>query len=398
MSLQAALALRTGAVCNARMMISATRRTRPTRRPLPTTLSPAAVRTRATPTGPLWRGARYTHEDRARALRRGLRFIYRLACVPKNFEMHGDDFLWCFYSLSAATADPWLRAAAWRMGQERARYWRQQYRRLPRSPDAADVMSWAFGDYAADCLNVRDASLKPAVARAARKFRPVKFLYFDPTKEPIPRDMPDICAYCETSNARGRRSCRKCGGRLRMFNRYEVMIDALVTSYSGECYGVPLGGRFADVTSLLRALRPYRGYERGAHRGYIDLVYAVTHVVYTLNDYGLYRLRPAWLPHEFAFLKANLRQSIRDSDPETTGEFLDTLKAFGLTEVDPVIRAGMDFVLSRQRYDGSWAAEEPDDCYTAYHATWTAIGGLMDHAYRGERTRFPEALRRAQER
>ena len=103
MSLHAALALRPGAVCNDRMMLSATgaldRRGVRCRQ-----LSPAAVRTRATPTGPLWRGARYTHEDRARALRRGLRFIYRLARVPKNFEEYGEDFLWCFYSLSATTA------------------------------------------------------------------------------------------------------------------------------------------------------------------------------------------------------------------------------------------------------------------------------------------------------
>src|SRR6185369_3468311 len=201
-----------GAVCNDRVTVA---HARPPRLPLPTILSRAAVRTHAMPRGPLWRGARYTHEDRARALRRGLRFIYRLACVPKNFEANGEDFLWCFYSVSAATADPWLRAAAWRMGQERARYWRRQNRRPPRSPDADDVMSWAFGDYAADCLNVRDESIKPLVARAARKFRPVTFLYFDPTKEPIPRDMPDECEHCGASNARGRRHCRGCGRKLR---------------------------------------------------------------------------------------------------------------------------------------------------------------------------------------
>jgi hypothetical protein len=145
----------------------------------------------------------------------------------------------------------------------------------------------------------------------------------------------------------------------------------------------------------LAAIRPYRGARGGAHRDYIWLVYAVTHVVYALNDYGLYRLRPSWLPQEFAFLKANLRQSIADRDPETTGEFLDTLKAFGLTQADPAIRAGMDFVLSRQRSDGSWGAPEEGDCYTPYHATWTAIGGLMDYAFRGERTPYPDALQRA---
>jgi hypothetical protein len=368
----------------------------PHRRSLPTALSVAAARARAPRSGPLWAGARYTHAHRAQALQRGLRFIYRLACAPKNFADYGDDFLWCFYSLATTTADPWIRRQAWRMGQERARQWRHDFRRLPARANALDVGSWVFGSLGADSLNVRNERLKPALARAVAKFKPVDFLYFDPVKEPIPRDVPDDCEDCQTPNRRGRKRCRKCGAKLHMFNRYEVMIDAIVTAYSGERAGIPLGGSLADVIGKVAALRPYRGPCGGSHRGYLELVYAVTHVVYALNDYGLHRLRPAWLPHEFAFLKKHLRQSIADNDPETTGEFLDTLKAFGLTEADPVIRAGMDFVLSRQRPDGSWGEPEEGDCYTPYHATWTAIGGLMDYAFRGERTRYPEALRRAQ--
>jgi hypothetical protein len=369
---------------------------RPHRRSLPTSLSVAAARSRGMPSGPLWPGARYTHEQRAAALRRGLRFIYRLATVPKNFQDYGDDFLWCFYSLSATTADPWIRRQAWRMGQERARHWRHEFRRLPPRAGAEDVSSWVFGNLGADCLNVRDERLGRTLPPAVEKFRPADFLYFDPAKEAIPRDMPDDCEECATPNKRGRKRCRKCGGKLRMFNRYEVMIDALVTAYSGERSGVRLGASLADIMGKLAAIRPYRGPCGGSHRGYLDLVYAITHVIYTLNDYGLHRLRPAWLPHEFAFLKSHLRQSIADRDPETTGEFLDTLKAFGLTEADPAIRAGISFVLACQRPDGSWGEPEEGDCYTPYHATWTAIGGLMDYAYRGERTRYPEALRCAQ--
>jgi hypothetical protein len=377
------------------MAVSSIRRTRSARHPLPTILSSAAARTRAMPSGPLWRGARYTHEDRARALRRGLRFIYRLACVPTNFEDYGDDFLWCFYSLSVSTADPWIRQEAWRMGQERARRWRRDYPRLPPNVDAADICGWIFGSLAADALDVHDERLTRALTRAARTFKPADYLCFDPVTEPIPRDVPADCTACAAQNKRGRRRCRQCGARLRMSSRYDVMTDALVTAHAGALSGIRLGRDLADVTARLAALRPYRGPCGGSHRAYLDLVYTVTHVVYVLNDYGLYRLRPSWLPHEFAFLKKHLRQSIADDDPETTGEFLDTLKAFGLTEADPVIRAGMDFVLSRQHFDGSWGTPGTD-CYTSYHATWTAIGGLMDYAFRGERTRHAEALRRAQ--
>ena len=79
---------------------------------LPTLLSAGDARPRAIRSGPLWPGARHTHEDRARAIRRGLAFIYRLATAEKNFAAYGDDFLWCFYTLSATTADPWLKRTA----------------------------------------------------------------------------------------------------------------------------------------------------------------------------------------------------------------------------------------------------------------------------------------------
>jgi hypothetical protein len=364
------------------------------RRSLPAVVPYAALHTRARPRGPLWPGARYTHEDRACALQRGLRFIYRLARAPENFEAYGDDFLWCFYSLSVSTADPWIKREAWRMGQERARQWRRDYRRLPRNADAFEVCGWIFGNLAADCLKVHDERLTRDLIGAAAKFKPADYLRFDPVKERIPRDVPEDCAVCDTANRRGRKRCRKCGAALKILSRYEVLTDALITAHAGELSGIQMGRSLADVAARLVALRPYRGPRGGSHRGYLDLVYTVTHVVYALNNYGLYRLRPSWLPHEFAFLKKHLRQSIADGDPETTGEFLDTLKAFGLTEADPVIRAGMDFVLSRQHFDGSWG-EPGEDCYTPYHATWTAIGGLMDYAFRGERSPHPEALRRA---
>src|SRR2546421_6880091 len=74
---------------------------------------------------PLWPGGRFSAEDRDRAIRRGLNFIYRLTKNRKNFSEYGDDFLWCFYTLSVTAADPWLKQNAWRMGQERARRWRR---------------------------------------------------------------------------------------------------------------------------------------------------------------------------------------------------------------------------------------------------------------------------------
>jgi len=332
---------------------------------------------------PLWPGARFTAEQRQRAIERGLNYIYSITKVPKNFVDYGPDFLWCFFSLADSATDPWLKENAMRMGRERARLWRRQHRTVPKGADADDIADLVFGCQAADALGVEDPTMKPLLERAAAKFGPVAFLKFDPAKGRIPRNIPDP-------------ECDKCR-KPTMLTPYEVLLDALITTWSGEHFGVKLGATFPEVAALVPTLRPYRGAEGGKNKDFIDIAYCVTHIVYTLNDYGRYRLRPEWLSQEFEFLKANLDHVIAENDPETMGEFLDTLKSFGLTQDDPLIRKGVSFVLSRQHRDGSWGdidKTDPDP-YTPYHSTWCAINGLMDYSLAEERVSFPEALERA---
>jgi hypothetical protein len=345
---------------------------------------------------PLWPGARFSSDDRDRAIRRGLHFIYRLARNRRNFTAYGDDMLWCFYSLSATAADPWLKRTAWQMGQERARRWRRENPRVPANADADDIASLVFGSHAADSLGVSDAAMKPALVEAAKRFSAVDFLKFDPAAGVIPDNVPAACEDDDApSNSRAALNRGNCGEPTIM-SRYELLTDALVTAYSGERYAVRLGASLPEVTALLPRMRPYR-VDEARNDSFIDVTYAITHIIYVLNDYGRYSLRPEWLPHEFAFLKENLPRAIADNDPEMMGEFLDTLKAFGLTDADPLIRTGMAFLMKTQHADGSWGDRDGTDAYTPYHSTWTAINGLMEYAFAGEGPNIPEALRRAQQ-
>jgi squalene cyclase len=59
------------------------------------------------------------------------------------------------------------------------------------------------------------------------------------------------------------------------------------------------------------------------------------------------------------------------------------------------MRAGIEFLLSRQNDDGSWGDRDSRSIYTRYHSTWTAMNGLMEYAWRGQGASFPEALTRA---
>src|SRR5256714_7202826 len=250
----------------------------------------------------LWPGSRFTEAERARSVRRGLEFIYRTALDRNNFEAYGSDYLWCFYTVGASVSDASVRRLAQQMGVERARRWRRTHRALPDDADSNTVIDFAFGGDAADCLGLRDDELKRQIRRAASRFSARGFLPFDPTSEPPPADVPDECEFDHASNPRRTKVCRLNRRPLKMRTPQDVWYDALITAYVGDRYGVRLGAGYGDVLRWLTTLRPYRASGGVADTGFYDNVYAVTHVVYTLNDYGLYRIPPALLPQEYEFL------------------------------------------------------------------------------------------------
>jgi len=315
-------------------------------------------------------------------MERGLRFIYRTARDEKNFEQYGSDYLWFFYSLGASVSDAGIRAAARRMGLERARVWRRAHRRLAEEASAGEVADFAFGSDAADSLGLRDDALKSQIRRAAARFKARDYLSFDPLSEPPPADVPQECEFDKTVNARGARVCRLCGRPLKMRTRADVWYDALITVYVGERFGVRLGASYADVLKLLPTLRPYRASAGAGDEEFYDTVYSLTHVVYTLNDYGQRRLPRELLAEEFEFLRASVREAIAERDVDMLGELIDSLRAFGLDERDAEIRAGTEYLLTHQNADGSWGDAGARDIYLRYHPTWGGVAALSRYAWR----------------
>jgi hypothetical protein len=328
-------------------------------------------------------------DKRNLAIERGLQFIYQTACNPENFELYGHDYLGCFHCIASTSKNRRLRRTAREMGRERARQWRREHSKVPPDVDAEDIATLVFGSYAADNFGVRDDRLKDQIRKAAGRFTALDYYCFDPASEPPPRDVPDECE-CEASNPRGRKTCCFCRKRLTMMSPYAVWLDALTRSYTGERYGIKLATPFMDVIKWLPAMRPYPSFVDVDEKEFYDAVYAVTHVVYTLNGYSSYQLSPRWLPIEYSFLKRNLVQAIVMEDPETVGEFLDSLKSFGLPEDHSLILRGVKYLLAEQNPDGSWGDTEAEDIYERYHPTWTAIDGLREYAWRGKRLCFPE--------
>ena len=337
----------------------------------------------------------FTSNQKAAAVERGLRFIYKTSLNKKAFAEWGQDYLWCFYTISASASDPSLKALAWKMGQDRARLWLRENPRLPQQlKTAGEVSYWVFASHSANLLGVAVPPNKDALRRSAAKFRPEEFLGFDPAK-PIPRDQPKPCPRDKIRNALGATNCLKCGTPLKFEDPYDLLCDGIIAAYSGDSYGVTLGATLPEVMGQLPGLRPYRGPIGKNDDGFTSITYAVTHIIYALNDYGINRLRKEWLPAEFDFLVKHMALNIEWNDPETLGEFMDTLKSFGAAGAEELIRKGEEFLLSRQNPDGSWGDPKETDIYIRYHSTWTAVGGLMDFALKKEGVSFPEALSRA---
>jgi hypothetical protein len=369
-------------------------------------LAPAALGTAALLSGgatakprakPLWDGARYSAADKARAIRRGLDFVYKTAKDPKNFSEYGSDYLWCLATIASATSDRDLKARASKMAMERGREWRRIHPKVPDEIDADEVADLVFGALAAEQIGMHDDRFKRDLERAAARFTPVDFIKFDPRKEPIPTTVPEACSWC-ASNAISKVRCSRCmaepGPKM---DPFDVVTDAVIATYTGERYGVLLGGTLADVLQWVPRLRPYPKFEQATRAQYESVAYAVTHIIYGLNDYTHSRLKPEWLPEEFEFLLDHLKQNIDTNDAETMGEFLDTLKSFGLGHEHPMIRTGTEFLLSVQNADGSWGDAKEADVYKRYHPTWTSVNGLMDYAFpKGEGPSFPAALRAVQ--
>jgi len=327
---------------------------------------------------PLWPGSRYTAQDRDSAIRRGMTFVYAVARNPRAFKSYGHDLVGMFAGIATTSNDSALRRVAWNMGRERGLEWRRLNPRVPARAGADLVGDLLFGSESCERLGVADPAFRGELARAAACFTATDYYGFDPVKEPPPSDVPEDCAGCGARNPRGAPACSRCGQALTFRSRYDVWLDAMIGTYTGERYGVVLGARYADVLKWLPAMRPYpaRGDEN-----YYDAVYAVTHLVYTLNDYSVYRLTPECFPEEFAFLKTNLKEAIALRDPEALGEYLDTLRAFGLTLSNPLLQTGIEYLLSTQNPDGSWDDMNWPDIYGRYHPTWTAIDGLREYRW-----------------
>jgi hypothetical protein len=320
------------------------------------------------------------------AVRRGFDFLCSAICEETAFQESGYDYLFSLMTL-VNSRDLMIRKRSREVGQHLSRKWVAKHPTVPSDADADTITELVFGSLSSHALGV-DNSLKPAIQAAASQFHAEHYYWFDPTIEPPPNDVPEDCE-CGDNNDRGETRCSSCGETLDMRSRYEVWLLALIRSYLGERYGVTLGARYSDVLKWLPQLRPYPTFFGASESDFGWSIYAITHIVYTLNDYNLYRLDRRWLPDEFEALVNSLETFIGMEDPETVGEILDCLKTFKVNISNPLMERGVRYLLSCQNPDGSWGELDIDDVYVCHHTTITALNGLGEYLWRGTKLPLP---------
>lgn len=335
------------------------------------------------------------YEIRDEAVDRGLDFLVSYGAKPKNFAHYGTLVICCFALVAATSRSRQHRQKAKAFAIKFAQLWRRGHRSIPTNGSPDLLLEFLIVCYALGRIGKGNRLLKSQIATAAEKFTAQDLLGFDPVSESPPDDLPYVCD-CGKTNERGRQFCKQCRRRLFIQTRYRVWMEALAKTFMGERCGITYGASFAEVLKWLPVMRPYPSRTNSDEQKMAEALYAVTHLVYTLNDYNTRKLSRHSLTAECAFLRANVEVLRKQNDVELLGELIDSLKALGFPMSDPLIRRGERHLLANQNKDGSWGDFEVADAHARCHTTWTVIDALRTYNWRGAPARMPALKRRAE--
>lgn len=182
-----------------------------------------------------------------------------------------------------------------------------------------------------------------------------------------------------------------------MLTPYRTLSNSLIYGFFCKMAGIELECNYDDYLKWLPSLRPYKSSNELPWKEFVDECYLVipvvflniqiTHVVFTLSQWGQLRLQIQQLPHEYLFLQEHFPLILQKQDIHLVGEFVECLRIFGVAENSSLILEGMHFLLEEQNEDGSWDNHmkemNVDEAYVAYHATMVAIQALIPSEFGG---------------
>jgi len=163
-------------------------------------------------------------------------------------------------------------------------------------------------------------------------------------------------------------------------NRANAVLDCLVDLYFVHELGLPCPVPFKEVVA--RALKwNFKDMSELNNEEFDIQTYLVTHIIYVLSDFNLYKLDSDMLLPEESYLKRHLDYYLSIRDVETVGEFGDCFKILGRSYETPQVRKIVRSLLEWQNEDGSWGDVDESDSYVRYHSTWTGFNGLLEFEF-----------------
>ena len=341
-------------------------------------------------------------EVKRQAIVRGLDYLQRSGeAMYRNRQLaakHSADLLLPFYVPPPTAAATPEERHAWRVATKLAGIYGAQVvkaaAQMPPRVPPAELLDLMQGLYSLECLGMAEPTVHAAVLERTAVWGAADFFKYDAaTMEPA-ADLREVCM-CGARPPAGATECAQCRRQTIPMSKFDVWLEALVWSFHGCRMGIGLGACFFDVLrQVCRAfgtLYPKRAKlsEKDLHY----LTYALTHVIYALNNFDERSLPPSLFPQSVPqFMREQLQKAIKADDPDLTGELLDCLKCLG-EGGSPAARRAERFLLSSQSaVDGGWVCKGEQDLFSRYHASLVAVAALMDHSYGAHGPVFPRVI------
>lgn len=319
-------------------------------------------------------------EERVLAVTKAIDRVYDMSLSDNNFNLFGNDMIQCFYDVASVTGEP-IRSKTLKYVEHLANRWKytvmQEGWKLEARPAPCEVIEVVTGMYCMERVGIRHDLKEEVLAFLAgeQAYSAREYFGWDPLGREGPPRQGGWEVISDTT-----------------VSRFRLFSSSLIHSFYADRVGLALGCPFESIFQWLPMLRPYKGPADLSWQHYIDQCYLVTHVVFTANNWGELRLMPALFPHEYFFLRAHLPVHIFVRDVHLIAEFVESLRCFGCTDDDPLIRQGMRALLDSQAAQGIWDDTDNADNYRTYHATMCGAQALLAHKFRGFGPGIPAIL------
>ena len=349
-----------------------------------------------------------------------MEYIERISLDVGNFADFGDQIIQLYYDIARVSGwnEESLRRRCLKYLEHNAERWHYEARDRPwceniRQPTPNEIIAVIGGMYALERASLSSPFDKTEVSKfivaaatedpEAGKFAatveagasnttplPVRYdsttlIGWDPHTETPPEQHSELCLDCGQRSARDRKMCQYCGKQLNIVSKYRIYSNSLINTFYADNTLMPFGGHdYCSILKHLPTLRPYQMY--GATNiswdHFWQECYMVTHLIFTLSNWGELSLDKKLFIHEYEFIHHCAPIHLENNDVHLVSECLECLKILGDTDNDTHVQKYMQWLLSVQDVnDGSW--DPPDEsAYNKFHATMCACQTLMVHKRR----------------